>query len=693
MEINSESVSIGYSAGAWAAAVGMLVLSGGWPEVGGRVFRDAPAQVTQDGSTITSTYDLGGDLGRFVVRAEAVTGGVAIQYSLSGVTSPQSISKFGLHFDQVAGLKRFYRSGYYSWDDSYFVQPDALTSFTGPELAQERSYAVTELVPAGDGPALVIGFDRHDRFQQTFTFGARKSPIDLSISTWWDRKSAADGNLRSERLLLLADSDFEEGMRRWARQVADASPTPPRKQYTPLVGWDTWYGLYNFISEPLVLDALRGVKSGADSQALPLKTFIVDAGFTPELGDWLKSTADFPLGMKGLTDQIRAAGYSPALWIAPLMVGNRSQLYHDHPDWVLQDARKPGPKIWGSFYGEQRLGNMRSEEYYVLDLSIPEVVDYLRSVFQSWKNDWGADSFKIDFSYVGAAWGPDEVTYRNPGRTRIELWRGFAEMVRREIGDDAIWVASGQPMWASVGLADTMRIAGDVGVDWSGNGPSALSLVQNLPYRNFANHILFQVDPDAILLRTTYHHLSDDEVQGLAVLAGMSGGALMTSDDFSQLPPERIAQWKMLLSARPVSCSYPRFGRDEIIYIPYAPGGGQPAIPIPFSDPVIVQVRALEGGDVIVHLLNTSEQSQQRRYAFADLGAALRDSGPKYVLNWWTSGASDAPVTQLDLLLPARAGTLLHISGERRQKPPGALAGDYADSLPAGFSRHVGGPE
>ena len=55
------------------------------------------------------------------------------------------------------------------------------------------------------------------------------------------------------------------------------------------------------------------------------------------------------------------------MWIAPFMVGNRSGLYREHPDWVVQDRQTGGPLAQMRFYGEFRW-HKRSEEYYVLDI-------------------------------------------------------------------------------------------------------------------------------------------------------------------------------------------------------------------------------------------------------------------------------------------------------------------------------------
>lgn len=688
----SADLSAVFTNGALSVALGVLVLGGGWPEVDGKVYRNVAFQTQTDETSAVTVYDLGA-AGRMEVRIAPVSSGKAIKYSLKGAGDNAQVRRFGLHFDSVAGMKRYYRSGYHSWDGSYFVQPDALSGFAGPELLLEKSYGITELIPADGQAALVAGFDRHDRYQQVFNFGARKSPVDLSIGTLWDLKAPpASGELASETLYLLGDADYEEGLRRWARIVAAALPAPPPTKNTPLVGWGTWYNLYNFISDPSIQTSLQAVSTVSTRDSLPIRTFLIDAGFTPELGDWLKTSWAFPNGMAPLITSIKNAGFTPALWIAPHLVGNRSQLYRDHPDWVLLDASTGKPKLWAAFYGEQRLGTMRSEEYYILDTTVPEALDYLRTVFRTWKQDWGVQAFKVDFSYLGADYGPDEVTYRTPGMTRIEVWRRFAEMVRQEIGDDGIWIGSGQPLWAGAGLSDTVRIAGDVGVVWTGNGPSALPLLQSLPFRNFANHILWQIDPDALLLRTQYHYLTDAEVRSLALFAGMSGGVMMTSDDLDQLPPDRISLWKMLLSNSKQSCAYPRFGRDEIVYVPYQAGDGQPPVPIAFTEPVITQVRKFAGGTAIVHILNTSAQSQTRTFSMSDLAL----DGPRVVNDWFQplrAPDAQASVSQVTVTLEGHGSSLLYMTTAPVTALPVTLGAMAESSSVSRSSRKLGGGE
>ena len=217
----------------------------------------------------------------------------------------------------------------------------------------------------------MLGFDRHDRYQQTFTLAFGDVPPSLEILTWWDQKTiGSDRTCRSETLCLLQDQDYENGLREWARIVADASPTPPRMDKTPITGWCSWYDQYGEITEASILEYLDGAATVAKRENLPMTYFQIDDGFTEEMGDWLGTDYDFPNGMKPIIAAIRDAGFKPGLWIAPFMVGNRSKLYAAHPDWVLMDRRTGEPRVQMRMYGETRWFK-RSEEYYIIDATQP----------------------------------------------------------------------------------------------------------------------------------------------------------------------------------------------------------------------------------------------------------------------------------------------------------------------------------
>jgi alpha-galactosidase len=249
------------------------------------------------------------------------------------------------------------------------------------------------------------------------------------------------------------------------------------------------------------------------------------------------------------------------------MVGNRSRLFRDHPDWVVRDCATGEPLAQMHFYGEFRW-HKRSEEYYILDITHPEAEAYIRQVFRTWARDWGAGYFKTDFMLFGSEHGPDHAVWHQQGLSRIAIWRRMAALIREEIGE-ALWLGCGCPLWASVGYVDAVRIGRDVGVSWKGEY-SAESLLRDQVSRNHAAGILWQGDPDCVLLRSRFHELTDTQVETLARFAGNAGGVLMTSDKLDELTPERAALFADLLRERVVACAYPKLGRLSDLLIQQA---------------------------------------------------------------------------------------------------------------------------
>ena len=596
---------------------------------------------------------------------------ISIQYWLEDLPQDLLLDSFGLHFEQVENLRQFLRNGYFSWDGSYYVQPDSMTGL-GEDMPQlTRGYGMCQLLPRHGNGCLILGFDRHDRFQQTFTLDWKRRPPALTIQTLWDRKGRSGlKRCESEQLLVFSHEEMENGLREWARLAAYSSPRPPRLSSPPITGWCSWYNLYAYINEENILVHLRAAQTVSRREKLPMRVFQIDDGFTPEMGDWLEVKPQFPRGMKAVLDDIRSAGFIPGLWIAPFMVGNRSHLYRDHPDWVVKDRETGKPLTHMRFYGEFRW-HKRSEEYYILDSTHPAAFEYLKNVFQTWRQDWGCEYFKTDFMHFGSEYGPDRAVWHSAGMTRIEIWRHTAEMIRAEIGD-ALWLGCGCPLWASIGLVDGVRSGRDVGVKWTGNY-SAESLLRDQASRNFANQILWQSDPDCVLLREQFNDLSEKEVESLAIYAGMSGGVMMTSDHLGELSPQRLNLWRLILQDKRVSCDFPLLGQSPIFYerLPEN-SSSDPVRYLPRAeDPVLVQVRhpKRSGQLGVIFILNTGTDTVQRSYPFASLGIKK----PVYLFDWQNKSSTEQAESRIAVTLQGHHSVLYFFSGEPIYEAPRQL--------------------
>lgn len=533
-----------------------VTLGGMAPLINGEVPSHGPPEITEG----CIVWQL--DQGRIVLDIER---GSQLRMLLR-LEDSRIVDSLGLRFASVTGVRRYLRNGYQSWDGSFFVAPGTPPGDGPPEKAPTLGFAMTALLPEDNTGAVVLGFTRHDRYQSRLRFGGDAGTITLDIETLIDRVAHV-GNIAAEPLILFDGDAVEESLRTWSRAVADDSPLPPRIPTRRITGWCTWYNLYAAINEANIRDHLTAATAFRDARNVPLDIFLIDDGFTPEMGDWLDVKPQFPAGMKPLIADIAAAGFSPGLWIAPFMVGNRSKLFVEHPDWVVRDAVTGGPLIQMRFYGEFRW-HKRSEEYYILDITHPVAAEYIADVFRTWVKDWGVGYFKTDFMLFGSEYGPDRAVWHEPGLSRIAIWRRMAAIIRQEIGD-VLWLGCGCPLWASVGLVDAVRIGRDIGVKWSGE-QSAESLLRDQATRNHAAGVLWQADPDCILLRDKYHDLTDDQVRCLALLAGLSGGVLMTSDNLSELTSERAELFDWLASVDVARCDFPSLGSDSQSIVQHA---------------------------------------------------------------------------------------------------------------------------
>lgn len=506
---------------------------------------------------------------------------IRLRFRLEGIAPDRAIDSLGLRFGSVEGVRSYLRNGYQSWDGTFFAEPGTQADDGPPAKAPTLGFAMTALLPKAASGAVVLGFTRHDRFQSRFRFAGTPEAPTFDIETLRDRvphRGIAD----AEPFVILEDDEVEEALRDWSRAVAAESPLRPRLRADRITGWCSWYNLYAAIDEAAILEHLAAASRFRDTHQVPLEVFQIDDGFTPEMGDWFDVKPQFPRGMKPLIDDIAAAGFTPGLWIAPFLVGNRSRLYAEHADWVVQSTRG-GPLVHMKFYGEFRW-HKRSEEYYVLDVTHPEAAAYIKEVLRTWRHEWGARYFKTDFMNAGMEYGPSEARWHEAGLSRVEIWRRMADLIREEIGD-ALWLGCGCPLWASVGLVDAVRIGRDIGVTWHGEY-SADSLLRDQLTRNHASGVLWQADPDCVLLRERFHELSDEEVRSLLLFAGLSGGVLMTSDKLDEIQRGRAALFASLLREGRLQCAFPNVGSEK---------------------PVIVQQATRPDGTVLINQFNASD--------------------------------------------------------------------------------------
>ncbi|MBQ7004344.1 MAG: alpha-galactosidase [Oscillospiraceae bacterium] len=183
-----------------------------------------------------------------------------------------------------------------------------------------------------------------------------------------------------------------------------------RSQYTfkprPVLinNWEATY--FDFNSDKIVSIAKQASELGVDMMVLDDGWFggrVKDdnAG----LGDWVVNEEKLGGSLNDLIERVHALNMRFGIWVEPEMVNEDSDLYRAHPDWAfVLPGRKPA-------MGRNQL---------VLDLSRPEVVDYLTESLTRLLADHPIDYIKWDmnrnisdvYSYTCAPERQGEVVHR-----------------------------------------------------------------------------------------------------------------------------------------------------------------------------------------------------------------------------------------------------------------------------------------
>ena len=82
--------------------------------------------------------------------------------------------------------------------------------------------------------------------------------------------------------------------------------------------------------------------------SIGVERFVMDDGWFGQrktdhagLGDWYVDPQKFPRGLKPLIDKVHTLNMDFGLWVEPEMVNPDSDLYREHPDWVLNFPGRP----------------------------------------------------------------------------------------------------------------------------------------------------------------------------------------------------------------------------------------------------------------------------------------------------------------------------------------------------------------
>ena len=313
----------------------------------------------------------------------------------------------------------------------------------------------------------------------------------------------------------------------------------------PLVpgGYESWYNHYADINEGLILADLRSLSGNGNlidrlyvREGRPA-VFQVDDGWERGVGDWHVNSERFPRGMKEVARRIEEAGYIPGIWLAPFLVTRFAPLFSEKPEWLLRDSRnRPVAAGWIPAWGR---------DFYCLDLSIPEVLDYLAGIFDRVVNEWGFRYIKLDFLYAGLLRG----ARRNGGAAWVHYRKALQRLTaitHRKDGEAVAYLGCGAPFEASFEFLPLMRIGADTREEWDWawarflrhpGRPSARISMMDTIGRALWDGTAFVNDPDVVFCRSRRMRLSEQEKELVALVARMFASQVMFSDDTADFDP------------------------------------------------------------------------------------------------------------------------------------------------------------
>jgi alpha-galactosidase len=189
--------------------------------------------------------------------------------------------------------------------------------------------------------------------------------------------------------------------------------SPERFRHVPRPTYlNTWEAAYFDVDEDKALSLADTAKDiGVDMLVLDDGWFEGRKDDTTSLGDWRADTDRFPSGIAALAAKVKARGLKFGIWFEPEMVNPQSQLYAQHPDWILHIPNRT-PSL-----GRNQL---------TLDLSRTDVQNYLFDAIDTVLSCGDVDYVKWDMNRtmteVGSAVLPRERQQETAHRYMLGLY-------------------------------------------------------------------------------------------------------------------------------------------------------------------------------------------------------------------------------------------------------------------------------
>lgn len=205
---------------------------------------------------------------------------------------------------------------------------------------------------------------------------------------------------------------------KWGRDYRLAHGNEPRK-----ILLNSWEGVYFDINEQGMKDMMT------DIAGMGGELFVMDDGWfgvkyprnndSSSLGDWTVDTTKLPNGIKGLCSAAEERGIKFGIWIEPEMTNSVSELYEQHPEYVVKAPKRDA--IEG-----------RGGTQLVLDMANPKVQDLVFNVVDTLMTNYPQiDYIKWDANAPIMNHGSQYQTADNQSHLYIDYHKGLETTLQR----------------------------------------------------------------------------------------------------------------------------------------------------------------------------------------------------------------------------------------------------------------------
>ncbi|MCC4044223.1 alpha-galactosidase [Enterococcus gallinarum] len=123
-----------------------------------------------------------------------------------------------------------------------------------------------------------------------------------------------------------------------------------------------------------------------EAKVLGIELFVLDDGWfgarendLTSLGDWYENKGKLASGLRGFAEKVHQKGLKFGLWLEPEMISEASELYRQHPDWVLKVPGRSPALSRSQFVLDFSREDVRKHIFDQLALLFNEVpIDYIK---------------------------------------------------------------------------------------------------------------------------------------------------------------------------------------------------------------------------------------------------------------------------------------------------------------------------